>query len=323
VPINLLHPVVRDLAWVMQSPSLVSSLLPVADVVGRLQGSDLFVSDQYCNRVYDTNRQWLLELDQQPHPLIEFLSQSRSSKLGYYFENLVAWWLTQKVTEGYFESHVKVSVGNRDIGEFDFLFRSDQKYKHWETAVKFYLYTLDEKGAVTWYGPNARDTLQRKLERMLGHQIPLSGRQEASPVLADRGIDEVYSGIFMKGYLFYPLDYDTCNTVGQVAGCEISPVHLKGWWLSLDLLNEQLLGSVSGGELRWRVLPRLEWLAPRIYTDEEQVSVLSGTGELVNLLQNLFSRSDESRLIAGYLPNETGQWQEMSRGFVVGKNWPG
>ena len=306
----------------MRSPSLVNSLLPESGPVNQSQASSVFVSDQYCNDVYERNQQWLLALDEQPQPFIEFLSQRRSSKLGYYFENLVAWWLMQKIAEGYFESHVKVSAGKRDIGEFDFLFRSNQKYEHWETAVKFYLYTRDEQGVVTWYGPNAKDTLYKKLKRMLDHQIPLSGRPEASSVLASRGIDAVRSGIFMKGYLFYPLGSDVGDTVLQVAGCGISQAHLKGWWSSIDSLGDHLLVKVASEKLRWRVLPRLEWLAPRIYTVDEPVKELLVAGQMADLLKNLFFQSSESRLIAGYSLNGAGQWQEKSRGFVVGKNWP-
>ena len=320
---NLSHPVVRDLAWVMCSPSLVSSLSRDAGQVNKFPMPDLFVNDRYCNRVYESNYPWLLELDRQPQPLLQYLSERRSTKLGHYFEDLVAWWLMQKIADGYFESHVKVTEGGRNIGEFDFLFRSGQIYEHWECAVKFYLYTRDKSGTVYWYGPNARDTLQKKLNRMLEHQVPLSGRTESKAALVNREIDSVHSEIFLKGYLFYPLGYNAYDNIEQVANCEISPLHLRGWWLSVDVLNDQQLKEVANEELRWRVLPRLDWLAPRIYPPDEQKNGLIESGQLVQALKILFSQSDESRLIAGYSVNGAGQWQEVSRGFVVGKNWPG
>ncbi len=306
----------------MSSPSLISSLLPESVYIDRARSGNIFVSDQYCHAIYKDNLQWLQALDQQPQALLEFLSRRQSRKLGYYFENLVAFWLSQKISSDYFESHVKVSANNRDIGEFDFLFRSNQKFEHWETAVKFYLFTQDDGGLVAWYGPNAKDTLYKKLKRILDHQICLSERAEASSLLSGKGFDDIYASIFMKGYLFYPIGMSLANKRWQVAGCEISPEHLKGWWTSIKMLNEQLLRSISSNELHWRVLPRLEWLAPRVYTADEKAQSLLTGGQIVELLNTQFSQSDESRLIAGYSLNEAGQWQEESRGFVVGENWP-
>lgn len=323
VRINFDHPAVRDLAWVMQSPSLVSLLLPKAGSIDKECSVNPFISDSFCNAIYQANQEWLKDLDQQPRPLLEFLSKRKSSKLGYYFENLVAYWLSQNISDGYFESHVKVSTENRDIGEFDFLFRSEQKFYHWETAVKFYLYTQDQSGSVNWFGPNANDTLSGKLERMLSHQIRLSERPEAISMLSEKGSDDICASIFMKGYLFYPLDLDFSTMNWQVAGCEISSQHLKGWWSSVKLLNADMLDSLSDMALRWNILPRLEWLAPRIYSSDNGLKLLLSGAQIVELLKSEFSQSAQSRLIAGYYLNGAGQWQEESRGFVVGEFWLG
>jgi len=319
--INLNHPAVRDLAWVMYSPSLLSSRLPNVDVIDKDRCR--FISDKYCNTIFESGRKWLEGLDQHPRPLLEFLSKRKSSKLGYYFENLVAFWLSKKISGDYFQSHVKVSVDKRDIGEFDFLFRSEQKFEHWETAVKFYLYTQDQTGSANWLGPNANDTLSVKLERMLSHQVRLSERSEAISILSEKGIDDIHAGIFIKGYLFYPLDLDFSTMNWRVAGCEISSQHLKGWWSSVKSLNVDMLDSLSDMELRWKILPRLEWLAPRIYSSDKGLELLLPGAQIVELLKSEFSQSAQSRLIAGYYLNEAGQWQEGSRGFVVAGHWPG
>lgn len=47
--------------------------------------------------------------------------------------------------------------------------RKTEHYEHWEVAVKFYLL---HQGC--WYGPNAEDRLDIKLDHMLNHQLPLS-----------------------------------------------------------------------------------------------------------------------------------------------------
>lgn len=309
------NPVVRDLAWVMLSPSLVKQLnSPVSD----------FISDSYCERVYHASYQWLCELDSNPRPLNEFLSQRKSSRLGYYFEDLVAYWLKFKLCDGYFAAHVKVSASNRDLGEFDFLFFENNSCQHWETAVKFYLCWGDKEGKVTWYGPNANDTLEKKLNKLLSHQVRLSDLPESEKALSDIGIDatKISAHIFLKGYLFYPLGQMSPSVGSNVGGCSISSTHLKGWWSTVDKFNTRILASFSDKSLRWQQLPKRKWLAPRIYDSEEGEKLLKSDFELMQSLREHFRVSRESVLVAGYSTNSRGQWQEQTRGFVVNQSWP-
>ena len=309
------HPLVRDLAWVMASPSLISSINESVTEI---------VSDSECLDFLRDNQQWLMSLNKEPTALVEALSKQESSRLGYYFEDLVAYWLNHIISDGYFGSHVKVSANKRDLGEFDFLFSRSQKYYHWETAVKFYLYTRDQSGVTTWYGPNANDTLHKKLSRMMAHQVRLSELTEAQPVLSEIGIEasDINPRAFLKGYLFYPFGMDNYQKNYKVADCTISPAHLKGWWLPINDLDPSKLKSLSGKALRWRLLPKLEWLAPRVYEQEFGSDLLLTEIQVTKVLHAHFSAQGESQLIAGYFLNDAGQWQEQTRGFVVNGGWP-
>lgn len=313
-----MNPFVRDLAWVMQSPSLIASIDSASNLAGRIK----LVTDDYCAMIFDKHLGWLQQLDRNPQPLMDFLSRRKASKLGYYFEDLVAFWLSQKIASDFYESHIKISSGNRDIGELDFLFRAEQEVHHWEAAVKFYLYTQNQQGTVTWYGPDTRDTFSRKLGRMLEHQLRLSDRPEVREILLSRGINDVSPRMFIKGYLFYPFQMRIQNTKHLVAGCEISTSHLAGWWLTTDRLNVEQLNSCSPKSLRWRVLPRLEWLAPRIYSVQNTEQMLHTSSQIVETVNGQISHSGNPRLIAGFSLNEAGKWQEETRGFVVNMGWP-
>lgn len=284
--------------------------------------SELFVSDQRCAVLHDEHIQWLQVLDKNPQPLIDYLARRKSSRLGYYFEDLVAYWIEQKISEGFFESHVKVTDGNRDIGEFDFLFKSNQQFEHWETAVKFYLYTRDQTGKVNWCGPNAKDTLEKKVERMTTHQVRLSKLPEGKTVLAGKRIEQIHPSIFLKGYLFYPLGMDIGEIDRGVLGYQISPACLKGWWLRVTELARLEDKAIFNNELRWRMVPRLEWLAPRIYSSALGIDELLKIGDLISLLQGHFTGAGDSLLIAGFSVNDTGQWKEKTRGFIVAQSWP-
>lgn len=319
---TLSHNMVRDLAWTMQSPSLM---------VSTDQGSGVqFVSDEYCQTNYSQSLQWLQQQDNNPESLVAHLEKRKSRRLGYYFEDLVAFWLENRIADGGVEAHIKVSSDNRDVGEFDFLFPANNSTWHWETAVKFYLYLPGNEEEENWYGPNARDTLYKKLVRLSQHQVRLGQLPEAQKLMSARGIKYLQAQIFLKGYLFYPPRIDLSKIDRQVAGLEISPAHLKGWWLPINCIDPESLREISDRDLRWRVLPRLEWLAGRIYKKSQaEDSLLKAEGSLltpsqmVKCLRKDFEKSDESRLLAGYYINENGQWQEGSRGFVVGQHWPG
>jgi len=302
----------------MQSPSLVALINADADLTGGIGA----VSDRFCMDTYEKYKPWLQQLDNNPRPLMDFLATRKSSKLGLYFEDLVAYWLSEKIAEDIFETHIKVSSNRGDIGEFDFLFRAGQKIEQWETAVKFYLYTENRQGEVRWYGPNARDTLDKKLSRMLGHQLRLSEHPEAKDILLTKGINDVYAQMFLKGYLFYPPGLDLKSINRKIAGCEISPRHLTGWWTTLESFSGDMLHSCSQKKLRWRLLPRLDWMAPRIYDAQSCKDLLQTVDQIIEIVKNQISQADRPQLIAGYGLNEAGQWQEESRGFVVNGNWP-
>ena len=281
-----------------------------------------FLSDQRCVSIHDGQVQWLQALDKNPQPLMDYLAVRKSSRLGYYFEDLVAYWIEEKISGGYFESHVKVSDGNRDIGEFDFLFKSSCGIEHWEAAVKFYLYTQDQSGKVTWHGPNAKDTLEKKVQRMTAHQVRLSELSEAKVVLSGKGIDQVSAAVFLKGYLFYPLGMDRGEVDREVLGYQISPAHLKGWWLRVAELNRFENEVIFDNNLRWRIVPRLEWLAPGVYASTSDVKGLVNTATLRTTLQKHFAEAEQSLLVGGFAVDETGLWQEQTRGFVVAQSWP-
>lgn len=309
------QPLVRDLAWVMASPSLLNS------VNDRMAG---IVSDAQCQEFIQANLGWLQALDDEPAPLISALSNQKSSRLGYYFEGLVAYWLRQKISDGYFESHLKVTANKSDLGEFDFLFSANKRFYHWETAVKFYLYTSNHSGEVSWYGPNANDTFYKKLSRMIQHQVRLSEFEDAESLLAKRGIDraQLEANIFLKGYLFYPLTGDFSNAEFAVANCVISSTHLKGWWLRVSELKDRFVDLASQNNLRWRQLPKHEWLAPRVYCDDEGLQSLLTQDLIESGLHLEFEKSDQARLIAGYSQDQQGNWREQTRGFIVNRRWP-
>ena len=305
VNLSFHHAHVRDLAWAMASPSM-------------LRESPQVVSNSRCQDVLQNHYDWLLALDQQPESLTAALQKHPSRRLGYYFEHLVAFWLQQRLAGEFFASHVRVFEQKRVLGEFDFLFTQDDSYvlQHWETAVKFYLQFMHNDGEILWYGPNARDRLDIKLDRVFNHQLRLSDSPQGKALLQEKGFQTVQAQTFFKGYLFYPVT----RNWRQPASLPdiIAPDHLKGWWTTASQL--QLPDSEVND--RWRVLPRLEWLAPRTIPHAQQ-SILMNTQQLLGFLEQHFTHKQQSLLLVQMARDPKGLWQEKSRGFVVSADWPG
>jgi len=295
---------VRDLAWAMASPSLLA------------ESSDI-VTDDACQTIYNTNYDWLAELDAHPEFLIATLEQHKSHRLGYYFEHLVAFWLTERIANECFASHVRVFEEKRTIGEFDFLFKASpgDTLVHWETAVKFYLRYQAEDEMIWWYGPNAQDRLDIKLNRVFNHQLKLGESPQGKALLQEKGFENVRPQTFFKGYLFYPVTSDWRHP--EPLPDYISPGHLKGWWTrvnELDLPDHEV-------DHRWMVLPRLEWLAPKAI-HQEQNSLLMDTQQLIDFLERHFDEGQQSLLLAQMAQDANTCWQEKTRGFVVNSAWP-
>ena len=276
------------------------------------------VSNAVCQTILNNHCDWLLELDRHPDPLTAALQKQTSRRLGYYFEQLVAFWLQQRLAGDYFASHARVFEQKRVLGEFDFLFlpKGCDVLQHWETAVKFYLQFTHASGEVLWCGPNARDRLDIKLDRVFTHQLRLGDLPQGKALLHEKGFETVQAQTFFKGYLFYPVSSDWRHP--QSLPHRVAPDHLTGWWTTANHL--QLPDRDSRDH--WIVLPRLEWLAPRVIS-ETQRSTLMDTRALQVFLGEHFRHSQRSLLLAQMARDTSDHWREKSRGFVVSADWPG
>ena len=63
------------------------------------------------------------------------------------------------------QHNVQVKKAHKTYGEVDYLLQINERIYHVELAVKFYLLYQDPSLPHHWIGPNAKDTLQKKLEK--------------------------------------------------------------------------------------------------------------------------------------------------------------
>lgn len=273
------------------------------------------VSDEWCQRVYQNNFNCLLQLDADPSPLQHWLKQKETRLLGIYFESLLAFWIEHLPDKVLLAQNLVVGQPGLQIGEFDLLFKDKEwdQVVHWEAAVKFYL-RFGEADDL-WLGPNPRDSLQKKLNKVFNRQLRLSeharGRQA---LLSKLGADKVVSQAFIKGYLFYPRSSDWQTS--KVVADGISSQHLRGWWCRYKEIAAQLTSLEQGR--RWLLPLRLERLAPILEVDNQR---LMNDAEISEYLDAYFKEQYQARMLVELRCFE-GVWQEVSRGFVVNQHWP-
>lgn len=237
------------------------------------------------------------------------LTEQPARRLGHYFERLYQCLMEDLLEWEILLKNQPVRNNGITLGELDFVVRNpiDNAVEHHEIAVKFYLgHRGADQEAPLWYGPNSRDRLDIKTQRLMGHQSQMTERPEARNLLESLGIETpVRPRVFMPGYLFYPPG-DPLPAPANVP-CD----HLRGNWLYIDDL-----GEMTDDTKQWVPLIKPHWLgpwrqqqAPDYQETEDALEIVRSAG-----IPRLFAMLEQS-LVDGY-------WHETSRLFVVPGSWP-
>ncbi|MBU3848144.1 MAG: DUF1853 family protein [Candidatus Acinetobacter avistercoris] len=171
------HPIVRQLAFCIASPNIIRAIPEELKLIHEFKlHDDHFWQSQFAH--YQTR---LLQLDQDPTTLLQFLGQLKSTRLGLRFEHLLWFWLLDDTYHAYtlLGHSIQIIEGKNTLGELDFIVlnQKTQQIEHWEVALKFYLSEIDDALA-HWYGLNRTDTLSRKLNHFTQKQFQFHSAQQ-------------------------------------------------------------------------------------------------------------------------------------------------
>jgi hypothetical protein len=298
---DALHePAVRDLAWLLFSADLLRAQPPVGMLASAFETADELAA----------TLDWLLALDADPAELQRDIEAARVTRLGRYAECLLAWFLQHGPAARLIAANVPLRRGGLTLGECDFLVQTQAGRRlHWELAVKCYLHAGDGRAQLADYvGPNLQDRFDLKLTHVLDHQLPLSAREEFA-TLGHVGPWEPQ--MFIKGWLFYPHGETTSYPA------EIDPAHARGWWAT----RSEWPAFADAHAQAWRVLPRLEWLAPRRHepgrAEAEGIAFVDA-----DTLSERVAHQNCPTMVAAFYTDDAGRWVERSRGFIVPDTWP-
>ncbi|OTG83820.1 DUF1853 family protein [Acinetobacter sp. ANC 4648] len=232
------HPIVRQLAFAIASPNIIRSIPNELDLKYDFQlHPDHFWQDQFGH--YQTR---LLELDQNPQVLLDFLARLKSTRLGLRFEHLIWFWLCDEKYHHYrlLGHSIQIIAGKNTLGELDFLLfnKQSQKIEHWEVALKFYLAEAD-LSLKHWYGLNRSDTLSRKLHHFSHQQFQFESALE-------HRIEQRFT--ILKGQLYLPRHPD------------LTPKIQPDW-----MNNSRRLGTWGHQiQAEFYCLQRQEWICPHV-----------------------------------------------------------
>lgn len=301
LPSRLQHPQVRDLAWTIISPPLLSE-------APQCQRHPLSAScwSSETGLLAD----WLLRQDADPSILEAWLSLHSIRRLGLYYERLWQYALAQAPDIQLLAANLPIRQNGSTLGELDLLFCDDQGVHHLELAVKFYLGPdRGDGGAHTdWLGPGSHDRLDLKLAHLCQHQLPLSSQPATLTVLAELTGRAVQSSFWLGGYLFQPWPRGCRPPFGA------NPHHLHGQWLRQ---SDWPRFKAAKPDSVWQPVARAAWLAParipalELWDAPRYDDWLAGN-----------PAQSRAQLLARLEADASGFWLEQERVFLVADDWP-
>ncbi|MFQ3216504.1 DUF1853 family protein [Paraperlucidibaca sp.] len=269
------QPAVRDLAWLIGTPPL---LTPLGDTAGF---SNVYWPDNaFFSELLTETMPLLQKLDREPAALIAHSENSRDYRLGCYLERLLSFWLAHPDNPRYalVAANLPIREDGITLGELDYLVRNkrDGTLTHWELAVKFYLGRSETDLDQQWLGPGLHDRLDIKRDHLCQHQLQISQKAIAREIInahlvatAEQplGNDEIARMCWLKGRLFAASDKQWA-VVDPTQG---NPEALRGHWCIDHELpkmadSRQKHGTVSANfdqpRLRGTRLYQTQWSVP-------------------------------------------------------------
>lgn len=296
------HPLVAEMAWIIGSAPTMSQHRP---------GGIWNTLDQkwYQNAFHD-HLAWLDALEEKPKVIEDHFVNSEKLLLGKRFEKFISFWFEQSPLFDLLLHSVQVKGPKRTIGEIDFVIRDllREQVLHLEVACKFYLCYRNSSAWDHWIGPNGKDSLKLKMDK-LQKQLSIFDREEARLILQDRLIPSPQPTLLMKGYFFHHF-----KAIAQHKNPKYSSSNYpSGWYAHISEL-----GQFPGDKGKWIILQKYSWLSPvHKYEDYEVYPAKN----LLDELRERFKKAPRAVLIAR-IYEEDNLLIEIDRGFVVRDQWP-
>jgi len=211
---------------------------------------------------------------QQKSESINFLINSKL-RLGKYIERFVSFQLQQEKSIQLLAENVQIQRDKITLGELDCLLVKDDKPIHLEIIYKFYLYdaSVGKTEIEHFIGPNRKDSLVEKLNKLKQKQLPLLYSNECKLYLKaiNLNAENFEQQVYFKAQLFVPyvkkeMQLETLNQncingfyiyqhqIQQFSDCKFYIPTKKDWliiphtnvdWLSFNVFKTEMNTSLE------------------------------------------------------------------------------
>ncbi|MDC0006679.1 DUF1853 family protein [Winogradskyella sp.] len=185
-----------------------------------------------------------------------------NKRLGKLVEEFIGYQISKNTNVSWIVSNLQIQNEKITVGELDALFYKHKKPIHLEIIYKFYLY--DNKISKNdelknWIGPNRKDALVYKLDKLLKKQLPLLYNTKTKLYLDNLNLkaNEIKQEVCFKAQLFLPYEIPKFNSNLINRDC------VMGFYISIKKLNIfEAYNFHIPNKLDWLITPHLDvkWL---------------------------------------------------------------
>lgn len=188
-------------------------------------------------------------------------SLARNFVLGKRMESFFEFCLEENRQFTILAANIQISKERITIGELDFLLKDlfTNKTFHIEMVYKFYVYDANFSSEMQrWIGPNRKDSLLQKVEKLKEKQFPLLFKPETEDLLQSLGIKnkEVIQKTYFKANLFIPKSLQKQKFPNIDSAC------IAGTWVHFNEFN-----SVTYQEFEFFLPKKQDWPIDPQYGD--------------------------------------------------------
>jgi len=198
--------------------------------------------------------------------------QKRRLRLGQLAEQFVFNQIETTSNLELLAQNIQIQNQQLTVGELDAIIKMESKPIHLEIVYKFFLYDdkVADSGLGNWIGPNRRDSLMEKLEKLSEKQLPLLYSKFTRPYLEALKLKavEISQFVIFKAQLFTPY-----NKIIHFS--DLNPKAHYGHYFRLSQLMELQSQSVGGKfyipkKIDWFLKPevQVEWLSFKVFRNK-------------------------------------------------------
>lgn len=150
---------------------------------------------------------------QQLEPSLEIdtidIDIDEKQRLGKYIEHFVTFNLKKQKEVKVVAENIQIQEEKRTIGEVDCIYSRNENTTHLEIVYKFYLFVPDPKTSELhcFIGPNKKDSLLQKLDKLKNKQLPLLYHSATKTYLDNLNLkaNSIQQKVCFKAQVFVPL----------------------------------------------------------------------------------------------------------------------